>query len=181
MTNNPKILQYIKLLKDFNEHTNIYSKAAYEFLDFHIQDSINIAKIVKDRSFVVDMGSGSGFPSVITAILNPDKRVEAVESRSRKCRFLLEVKKNLSLDNYNVNCLDIKAYIHQTNGITAFTAKAFADISKIKKIIRRYSGSQALLVVPVSLKQYEVLQFDKTLKFQKIVQDIEYYYINTIL
>ena len=80
-----KIEKYIKLLKEYNEHTNIYSKNAYDKLNFHIEDSQEIAKIIKNtKQTIIDIGSGSGLPSIIIAIENPNNKVIAVESKSRK-------------------------------------------------------------------------------------------------
>ena len=49
----PKINQYIQLLKEFNETTNIYSKRSYGQLHYHVQDSINIAEQNQIRKFML--------------------------------------------------------------------------------------------------------------------------------
>ena len=49
MKQNQKIEQYIKLLKKYNETTNIYSKNAYDHLNFHIKDCINVANLIKNE------------------------------------------------------------------------------------------------------------------------------------
>ena len=95
-----KVKRYIELLKEYNEKVNIYSKKAYDKLDFHIQDCINIAKLIGNEKIkVMDVGSGAGLPAVIMAILNHKNEVTAVESKSRKTNFLEIVKKELALDN----------------------------------------------------------------------------------
>ncbi len=53
-----------QLLKKFNMVTNIYSEKAYDKLDFHVRDSINMANIIGNSATnVIDLGSGSGFPA----------------------------------------------------------------------------------------------------------------------
>ena len=51
-----KIKQYIDLLKEYNETTNIYSKKSYDILDYHIADSLNLAEFIKDSVFMLIWG-----------------------------------------------------------------------------------------------------------------------------
>ena len=37
---------FIEALKSYNEGVNIYSKSAYDRLDFHIQDSLILASLI---------------------------------------------------------------------------------------------------------------------------------------
>ena len=41
-----KVDHYVQLLKEYNETTNIYSKKSYDVLDYHISDSLNLAKFI---------------------------------------------------------------------------------------------------------------------------------------
>ena len=65
------IKAYITLLKEYNQTTNIYSKTAYNKLEFLIEDCNQLAKLITNTNqHVLDIGSGSGLPSVIIAIVN---------------------------------------------------------------------------------------------------------------
>lgn len=104
---------YISLLLAYNERTNVYSKSAYEKLPFHVWDSITLARLLApavadgkergpassgmagDASGILDLGSGSGLPSVILACVHPDVPIFAVESKSRKTRFLQHVAREI--------------------------------------------------------------------------------------
>ncbi len=81
------IQTYVDLLQSANEQVNLYSKKTYDHLPFHIQDSLNLAEMANHAKIIVDMGSGSGFPSVIMAIQNPQSQVVAIESKGKKRRF----------------------------------------------------------------------------------------------
>jgi 16S rRNA (guanine527-N7)-methyltransferase len=152
-----KIDAYINLLKEYNEHTNIYSKKAYDKLDFHVQDSMEIARLIKNTDQVVmDMGSGSGLPSIIIAIQNPNNKVIAVESKSRKSNFLKECKEKLDLKNYTVINDNITEYLHKEKPkANVITAKAFAPFEKCYKLALRMSKRGTRLIVPISGKQQE--------------------------
>jgi 16S rRNA (guanine(527)-N(7))-methyltransferase RsmG len=149
---------YIKLLKKYNETTNIYSKKSYDKLPFHIEDSVNIANMITDDKLtVVDIGSGSGFPSVITAICNKNNKVYAVESKSRKCEFLRLCKHELALENYEIINMDVNEFLNkQKKGFADFfTAKAFGPMQKTEKIFVQTKKPGAKLIIPIS-KQQEI-------------------------
>ncbi|RKE79874.1 16S rRNA (guanine(527)-N(7))-methyltransferase RsmG [Rhizobium sp. AG855] len=57
----------------------------------HIQDSLQLRNIVKSPCRWIDLGSGGGFPGVVTAITLAelhDGWVDLVESNNKKCGFL---------------------------------------------------------------------------------------------
>ena len=156
-----KIKGYIQLLKQYNEHTNIYAKSAYNKLEFHIQDSINLAGIIQNKAHtVVDFGSGSGLPSLIIAIQNPKNKVIAIESKSRKRNFLEQVKLELDLDNFEVFEGDISNFIRKKNTAAHFcTAKAFAKIPVVQKYFNKLNKTHTpKLLIPISQNQKSTLE-----------------------
>jgi 16S rRNA (guanine527-N7)-methyltransferase len=178
-----KIETYIQLLKEYNEHTNIYSKGAYDKLPFHIADSQEIARIIKNTAqTVIDMGSGSGLPSILIAIENPNNEVIAIESKSRKTKFLIECKEKLNLKNYTVKTVNITEYIHKEKPkADIITAKAFAPFEKCYKLAVRMHKRGTKLIVPISTKQYEENQDEWANKvaFKKNEELESYYQIKT--
>ena len=92
-----RVEAYVRELLRYNERTNVYSKSAYEHLPFHVQDSVVLAEHLASQQpsdgggGVLDLGSGSGLPSVVLACVMPDRPVFAIESKSRKTRFLTQV------------------------------------------------------------------------------------------
>ncbi|MFN3833705.1 MAG: 16S rRNA (guanine(527)-N(7))-methyltransferase RsmG [Allorhizobium sp.] len=57
----------------------------------HIIDSLQIRNIVSEPSRWIDLGSGGGFPGVITAIVLAEHQtgwIDLVESNNKKCSFL---------------------------------------------------------------------------------------------
>jgi 16S rRNA (guanine527-N7)-methyltransferase len=173
-----KISLYIRLLKSYNEHTNIYSKGAYSQIDFHIEDSVMLAHLIPLTSkTVVDMGSGSGLPSVIIAIVRPNLSVKAVESKSRKTRFLEQVREDLDLKNYVVEQSDIHEYARSIRSKPdIITAKAFAPWPKANEIAQKIAKKGTQLFIPISLTQKEALEsFGSE---PRIITSAPYYYIH---
>lgn len=148
------ITTYIELLKQYNTHTNIYSKTAYDRLSFHCADAQALAQLIGNtKKTVLDMGSGSGLPAIILAITNPKNTVLAVESKSRKTRFLDSVKTTLNLTNLQV----LNQPIQTVSGyrVDVVTAKAFKPASTIVQLAKRLRARRCL--VPISANQRDTL------------------------
>ncbi|MFT5171408.1 MAG: 16S rRNA (guanine527-N7)-methyltransferase, partial [Candidatus Marinamargulisbacteria bacterium] len=135
-----KIDQFIDLLKAYNMHTNIYSEKAYDKLPFHIDDSKVLAGLISNKPLTVfDFGSGSGLPSAIIAILNPNNTVYAIESKSRKSKFLCQVAESLSLTNYKIVNQNIIEFARESRPKPdIITAKAFGPIEKTLDFAKRF-------------------------------------------
>lgn len=165
-----KIDQYITLLKEYNSHTNIYSKGAYDKLPYHINDCITLAEIIpKQAKTIIDFGSGSGLPAIIISLLLPQKNIIAIESKSKKTTFLIKTKTALELNNLEIAHQDINHYLKKTTTkIDIITAKAFAHISKTTSIIKKGTNHRPLLIVPISQRQLlEYQELDNSLTFIK--------------
>lgn len=161
-----RVAAYLRALLAYNEHTNVYSKSAYTHLPFHVQDSITLGLLIgehaKPRSAVLDMGSGSGLPSLLIAATLPNTPVYAIESKSRKTRFLAGAAKEMGLTCYtpitdNVNEFSRRSYC----SVDFVTAKAFKPLPEVAPIAAACIGKRALLQVPVSESQVSELKLDE--------------------
>tara|TARA_A100001015_G_C14828258_1_gene647555 strand:- start:226 stop:750 length:525 start_codon:yes stop_codon:yes gene_type:complete len=145
-----KISTYKDFLMAYNEHTNIYSKNAYDKLDFHIEDSLTLANLIGDCHLrIADFGSGSGLPAIILAIANPNNIVFAIESKSRKTRFLNQVVSELGLENVSVVNENLYEWVRRVDQpFDIITAKAFGSVDKITDIAKSIvlSGHSKLFI-----------------------------------
>lgn len=147
--------RYVAALITYNAQTNVYSQGAYGKLPFHLQDSLTLgARIAQDPGPVVDMGSGSGLPSVCVAISNPSVPVWAVESKGRKTAFLKAVASELGLRNLHI----LTENIVELSRTSAFdvryvTAKAFKPLPEVLPLAKKAILRQAQLLVPISEAQ----------------------------
>jgi len=172
------IQRYISLLKDYNELTNVYSKKAYDSLPFHVNDSLTLASLIGNKALtVVDMGSGSGLPSIIIALTNPNNTLIALESKSRKTVFLEKVAKALGLSNYNVVNQNIMEYCqNRKKAADIITAKAFGPLSKSLLLAKKLAKKGGHLYVPISAKQSEKIQLIDS-KDSRIIKPFDSPYI----
>ncbi len=179
MSDKLKINQFIDLLKEYNETTNIYSKSSYDVLDYHVKDSQNLASLLYEDGVHVDLGSGSGLPAIILAILTKSKII-CVESKQKKRTFLNVVKDALDLNNLKVFDGDVQLFTKSYSGakITSFSAKAFAKPPKLLMYLSMFRPHQfdksAICWVPISERQKSILKdFDEVLKIENLAT---YYY-----
>jgi len=172
-----KIDAYIDFLKHYNETTNIYSRKAYDRLPFHSEDSVNIANIIGDTaSVILDIGSGSGFPSIVIAIQNTKNKVFGVESKLKKAAFLSMAKNKLQLKNYHVVRSDILEYARAPFFVAAdfITAKAFAPLGDVISLVSQFAKKKQTLIVPISVNQ--ISQIPKLKNGERVIQKDPFFY-----
>lgn len=101
--NTPLFDQLYELLLAANAHTNLTRLTSPEdFANRHVQDSLTLLPWIPEKSRLIDLGSGAGFPALPLAIERPDIHVTAVESVGKKCRFIEETAQALGLTNVTV-------------------------------------------------------------------------------
>ena len=88
-----RLRQYTELLLLWNQRQNLIGRSTEaEAWERHILDSLAFAAWLPDRSArIADLGTGAGFPGMVLALVGYTD-VHLVESDSRKCAFLQQVK-----------------------------------------------------------------------------------------
>jgi 16S rRNA (guanine527-N7)-methyltransferase len=86
---------YAKLLEKWQRAINLVGKSTLDDLWIrHFADSLQVSEAVPAARRWLDLGSGAGFPGLVTAIKYADDsnaRVHLVEADRRKCAFLQTV------------------------------------------------------------------------------------------
>ena len=153
-----RVQGYVSELLTYNERTNVYSKSAYGKLPFHVADSLTLALNIRDSvqpsRGVLDLGSGSGLPSLLIACVHPELPVFAVESKSRKTRFLQHAARQIGLPHYTAltqNVFELsRSWVFDVDVVTA---KAFKPLREVAPIGERCILHDARLLVPISAAQ----------------------------
>lgn len=116
-----QIEQFIKLdelYKEWNEKINVISRKDMDSLyEKHILHSMGIAKVMafSDRTKVLDIGTGGGFPGIPLAILFPEVHFTLVDSIGKKITVVKEVSDGIGLKNITAihsRAEDIKGQFH---------------------------------------------------------------------
>ncbi len=95
-----KFYDYMNLLIEWNKKINLTAITDYnEIILKHFVDSLTINKCIKENNYVVDVGTGAGFPGIPLKIIRDDIKIVLVDSLNKRINFLNEVIKELNLKN----------------------------------------------------------------------------------
>jgi 16S rRNA (guanine527-N7)-methyltransferase len=99
-----KIRAYMALLLTWNRSISLTTVTdPAEIIKFHFGESVFAASALKfAESRLADVGSGAGFPGLPLSLAVPSLYVTLIESNTKKCAFLSEVIRALSLPNATV-------------------------------------------------------------------------------
>ncbi len=142
-----KLEIFIELLLRYNSKYNLISKSTEKTIwNRHILDSAQLIKYFSNQSngYLVDFGSGAGFPGLILAIFNknPDFHVKLYEKSPVKRNFLMNVKEKLNI------VVDIGANIHDEKiKADIIVCRAFKKLDQIMKISREIGINQHKIII----------------------------------
>lgn len=132
---------YAALLTKWQRAVNLIGKStADDIWARHFLDSAQLFPLLSDKPGVVDMGSGAGFPGAVLAILGA-RDVHLIESDTRKCAFLRELDRQLSLG----------MTIHEARidhvtpwKASSLTARALASLAKLLDLGESFIGPETV-------------------------------------
>lgn len=91
---------YAHFLQEYNKHTNLTAITDLEEIYLkHFYDSITIIKAIdlKNKTTLLDIGTGAGFPGMVLKIVFPHLSVTLLDSNQKKLQFLEELSHKLNL------------------------------------------------------------------------------------
>ena len=95
-----QFFKYMNLLIEWNEKINLTAIVEpKEIILKHFVDSLTVSQYIKEGYYVVDVGTGAGFPGIPLKILREDLNVVLVDSLNKRINFLNEVINELHLNN----------------------------------------------------------------------------------
>ena len=99
-----KSLKYLEILLDYNSHTNLTAiREEKTIIEKHFLDSLLLQNLLKDEDkTLIDIGTGAGFPGMMLAIFNKNKKFTLLDSVRKKTDFLELVKSELNLNNVEI-------------------------------------------------------------------------------
>lgn len=128
-----KVFQkFLELYQDYNSHTNISSiREPEQIWQKHFLDSLAISPYLAEKSRIVDIGSGAGFPAIPLAMSFPGLTILAIESNNKKTKFIQMVKQEFKLKNLEIAQARAEELAHQKDLRESFdtvTTRAFAEL-----------------------------------------------------
>jgi 16S rRNA (guanine527-N7)-methyltransferase len=90
---------YCQELWNWNEKINLTRHLSPEaFVNRDLLDSYHVAKLIQPNEEILDVGTGSGIPGVMIAILRPDTQVTLCDSVAKKARVVEQIVTSLNLE-----------------------------------------------------------------------------------
>jgi 16S rRNA (guanine527-N7)-methyltransferase len=137
-----------------NQRQNLIAKPTEPHIwQRHIADSAQLLESVSRETLRtnadgpwLDLGSGSGFPGLVIAILCPSMPVVLVESRARRAEFLESAIAALALPKCRVEAQRLERVA--PFAVRAISARAFAPLPKLLSLSAPFSTSRTVFVLP---------------------------------
>lgn len=138
-------------LRKWNARINLVApKSLPDFWSRHALDSAQILHFIpKEAKFIVDFGSGAGFPALSVAIAAkqeaPDRIIHLLESAGKKASFLKSVSRETGV-NTVIHADRIEAV--EPLQADVITARAFAPLYRLLPLADRHlaKGGQLILL-----------------------------------
>ncbi|WP_193227692.1 16S rRNA (guanine(527)-N(7))-methyltransferase RsmG [Aureimonas psammosilenae] len=137
--------RYVALLEQWQAKTNLVAEATLPHVwSRHIADSLQFQPLFPEARRWVDIGSGGGFPGLVSAILLAGRDgadVSLIESNAKKCAFLRTVARELRLPvtvhmKRIEDCADVMAQAE------AVSARALASLDLLCGMVSRRISPQ---------------------------------------
>jgi 16S rRNA (guanine527-N7)-methyltransferase len=121
-----KLRQFEDLFLHWNRRINLSAARAPTEVEAHIRDSLHVVPLLGASPRVLDVGSGGGFPVVVTAICLPTQSFTALEPVHKKHAFLRTAARELALPN--LDPIAARALDHAVRDYDAATSRATFDL-----------------------------------------------------
>ncbi|WP_320196929.1 16S rRNA (guanine(527)-N(7))-methyltransferase RsmG [Agrobacterium rosae] len=135
---------FVELFKKWNATTNLVAPSTLgELWSRHIADSAQIFQLSPKPQVWVDLGSGGGFPGIITAIFLAELQdgwVHLVESNNKKAGFLRVALKETGARG-SVHPIRIEAAPSAIGSCDAISARALAELDLLMDYIHPWSAT----------------------------------------
>tara|TARA_B100002052_G_scaffold46591_2_gene39424 strand:+ start:1478 stop:2080 length:603 start_codon:yes stop_codon:yes gene_type:complete len=127
------------------QHNLTGHKDPKSFFDNQIIDCILAQNTCKNhlQKNIVDCGSGAGVPSIVWAILEPEKKLFSVDKSFRKIQFQKQIIQELKLTNIEAINEKIEKFILNEPHTTVF--KAFSSIKNTIKKTKHRNNQKNLI------------------------------------
>ena len=124
-----KLNKYRDFIVSSNKLLNLIGKTTENHIfSRHFTDSAQIYDLIEDRSEIIDLGSGAGFPGVILKILMDynkiDGNITLIEKSPKKCKFLKDLTDKLDL---TIKIVNLKIENFNLNKIATIVSRAFKN------------------------------------------------------
>ena len=157
----PQFEAYCDLLKRENNKINLISKSTEsQIRKRHIVDCAQTIEFIDEKyDICTDIGSGSGLPGIVLAIImkikKPNMKFHLYEKSFRKCEFLIEVKEKLDL---NAEVFQKDIFKEKNIETDLIIARAFKPLPIILDLAKKNFKKFKSLIIFLGKNKKDVLE-----------------------
>jgi 16S rRNA (guanine527-N7)-methyltransferase len=177
-----KLNKYKDFLLSGNKSLNLIGKTTEnQIFTRHFADSAQIYDLIEDKSEIVDLGSGAGFPGVILKILMDDNKIAGnitlIDKSPKKCKFLQDLSDKLGL---TLKIVNLKIENFKFNKISTIVSRAFKKtVDTIDILLKNNDKIRNIILIKGKTYQQEIEEAKKKYtfdveKFRSITSDDSY-------
>jgi len=179
-------IEKLNIYKDFllssNKSLNLIGKTTEnQIFTRHFIDSAQIYDLIEDKSEIIDLGSGAGFPGVVLKILIDDKKIPGnitlIDKSPKKCKFLQDLSDKLGL---TLKIVNLKIENFNFNKISTVVSRAFKKtVDTIDILFKSNDKIRNIILIKGKTYQQEIEEVKKKYtfdaeKFRSITSDESY-------
>jgi 16S rRNA (guanine527-N7)-methyltransferase len=179
-------IEKLNIYKDFllssNKSLNLIGKTTEnQIFTRHFIDSAQIYDLIEDKSEIIDLGSGAGFPGVVLKILMDDKKISGnitlIDKSPKKCKFLQDLSDKLGL---TLKIVNLKIEDFNFNKISTVVSRAFKKtVDTIHILFKSNDKIRNIILIKGKTYQQELEDAKKKYtfdaeKFRSITSDDSY-------
>jgi 16S rRNA (guanine527-N7)-methyltransferase len=177
-----KLDKYKDFLLISNKSINLIGKTTEnQIFTRHFLDSAQIYDLIEDKSEIIDLGSGAGFPGVVLKILMDDKKIYGnitlIDKSPKKCKFLQDLSDKLGL---TLKIVNLKIENFNFNKISTVVSRAFKKtVDTIDILFKSNDKIRNIILIKGKTYQQEIEEVKKKYtfdaeKFRSITSDESY-------
>jgi 16S rRNA (guanine527-N7)-methyltransferase len=177
-----KLNIYNDFLLENNKLLNLIGKTTEKHVfSRHFKDSAQIYNLIEDKSEIIDIGSGAGFPGIIIKILMINDKIKGnvilIDKSPKKCKFLEDLSNKLSL-TLKIENLRLEDY--KFSKISTVVSRAFKKtVDTIDILFKNNEKIRNIILIKGKTYQQEIDDAKKKYtfhveKFRSITSDESY-------
>jgi 16S rRNA (guanine527-N7)-methyltransferase len=177
-----KLNKYKDFLLSSNKQLNLIGKTTEnQIFTRHFVDSAQIYDLIEDKSEIIDLGSGAGFPGVVLKILMDNNKIAGnitlIDKSPKKCKFLQDLSNKLGL---TLKIVNLKIENFKFNKISTIVSRAFKKtVDTIDILLKNNDKIRNIILIKGKTYQQEIEEAKKKYtfdveKFRSITSDESY-------
>lgn len=163
-----RLRRFVEALRLENARQNLVAASSFNEVWWrHVVDSAQLLCVPRGTAAPegtwLDLGTGAGFPGLVVASLQPDRRVVLIDERRQRAEWLRRVSAELGLTRVEVHGAAVERV--EVFPAVVISARAFAPLRKLLQLAGPFSTPETLWLLPKGAKaRQEVDQLPQQLR-----------------